>query len=333
MLRFELLALTAGLVCLPLQGTPCSGNLTSNKLLRCIDLQPAIDHGDIPCGITKSGDCGLHSDEEACVFQIGSNVTPSFIFVEWESVEPASGPCMGDEPAPSAGWCNQLADSVSPCQVSESTDVLECPDPVASGVCTINCGPQLQEIDPTVQAAWGEVCRAYALMPQGWDAWTPAAGFFTVGKAYTGTRIGHGTAEEWMWAGELTRTILSPVGVSPLWGAEEGWVRTDWKALKRAGLCTNPNVILGSPYWTALPRGMQRRRALVRCDGTAARREAVFELYGGYGTEQEWQDSGALAPGVVELLQTIDAYELVCITKELADQRRAARAEARFGDL
>ena len=76
---------------------------------------------------------------------------------------------------------------------------------------------------------------------------------------------------------------------------------------------------------------MQRRTGLVRCDGTAARKSAHLELYEArYATDEAWLASGALASEVLPLLETLAATEglqLVCITPELADARRAARAE------
>jgi len=133
-------------------------------------------------------------------------------------------------------------------------------------------------------------------------------------------------------SGHLAATMLSPVGKSLLWGdpEKEGKIFNSRQALKSAGICTNPNGLFASPYWTGVEGGLgiQSRTALVRCDGTAAAREAVFELYQGYETEEEWLASGAMASQVLPLLHTVAATlgaELVCITPQLADQRREER--------
>lgn len=178
-------------------------------------------------------------------------------------------------------------------------------------------------------------------MPKGWktNSSLPAAGFFTVGKhvpnGWMNVQIGKPDPFKALWEGQLERTILSPAGKSPLWGmGDTGQIRTDWKALRQAGICINPNTLLASPYWD---RGIHRRRALVRCDGTAARPDATHALWLGlYDDETGWQESGALAEQILQRLSDVQArerYDLVCITPEIAEWRRQLRSEQEKPDV
>ena len=80
-----------------------------------------------------------------------------------------------------------MADSVDPCGGWDP--LIDCPKILVSEE---GCDPEtplcfsgLQgPASPEAEAAWGDSCHAYALMPHGWDEWTAARGFFVVGRTF-----------------------------------------------------------------------------------------------------------------------------------------------------
>ncbi len=185
------------------------------------------------------------------------------------------------------------------------------------------------------ECGWNNGCRAIALMPEGWreDPWLPAQGYFTVGRAFPTEALGwqgddgaYG-AEQALAEGRLGRTILGGVGSAPLWGGEDGLIERDWRRLiRKAGVCVNePGALLASPYWTS-KRGTKRFPALVSCDGAALRGLKLYATAAGWD-DATWDASGAKIEDVIPRLQKLDSHglEIVCITFELAQERRCQR--------
>ena len=122
-----------------------------------------------------------------------------------------------------------------------------------------------------------------------------------------------------------------------MWGAgKDGQVQTDRKALRRVGLCANlQGALLASPHWSTPNAGVTNFPVLAHCGGTGAE---GLSLYVGRDMETGepldalgWQESGALASDVVSRLRQLEnrgRYEVVCVTPELADERRALRAQS-----
>jgi hypothetical protein len=186
-------------------------------------------------------------------------------------------------------------------------------------------------------AGWESGCRAIALMPKGWrtDPWLPAQGFFTVGRAFLLEALawqgedGLYDAEQALEEGRLGRTMLGAVGRTTLWGADEGLIERDWRRLvRKAGVCVNePGALLASPYWTD-NGGIKRFPALVSCGGAAQKGLELYAHAAGWD-DATWEASGARIEDVVPRLQDLesDGLELVCVTHELAQERRRQRCD------
>ncbi len=185
------------------------------------------------------------------------------------------------------------------------------------------------------EGGWNYGCRAFALMPEGWrtDPWLPAQGYFTVGQAFPtealawqGNDEAYG-AEQALAEGRLGRTMLGGVGRAPLWGAGDGQIERDWRRLvRKVGVCVNePGALLASPYWTS-DRGTRRFPALVNCGGSAQRGLRLYADAAGWD-DATWDASGAKIEDVVPRLQDLESHglELVCVTPELAQERRRQR--------
>ena len=180
-------------------------------------------------------------------------------------------------------------------------------------------------------ATWDEECQAYALLLPDWreDPWRAATAFFTVGKVFPSKaleRPGYGAVRA-LEDDVLGPTLLGVVGSTPLWGGEEGRIQPGWeKLVQDAGVCITDNALLASPHWDH--PDSRRFPALMRCDGAEFARKP-FDLYlnGADWSPEKWAESGALAEDVLPLLEEVRGHELVCITPELADQRREARAK------
>ena len=322
----------------PLQAAPCTGGITDNILIQCRTLQQAKNL--LPCGIADLANCHLRAEADDCSFDLGSLVDSNYILVEWLSLPNAN------KTLPPTNQCTSLAHSVDPCGGWEP--LIDCPAPLISEE---ECDPDAifcldgPEAPATAgdSAGWNQTCHAYALMPRGWDEWTAARGFFTVGRTFPIEGLAwQGTGEGGIYGAEqaLADDLLGPAllgivsGRSPLWGGgKNGLVQTDRKALRKAGLCANPQgALLASPYWSTPNGGVANFPLLARCDGTGASGLGPYTgrdlQTGGAMDTTGWQASGALASDVLKRLEQIERrgrYELVCVTAELAEERRALR--------
>ncbi len=293
---------------------------------------------DLPCGLTKDDhdQCyRIWTAANACHFALGDANTETFIDVHWARKRPLSN---GVKPKPTENDCKAVEENVPPCSIQEEPDP-GCPDPAVSGDdCDFPCGGYRTEKD-----GWNETCRAYALMPEGWrdDPWLPAEGFFTVGRTFPTEAISWMDGDEPYGAtqalaeGRLGEMVLGSAGVSPLWGGEKGLISRGWRRLaKEVGVCVNePGALLASPHWQTeegvMSDGTARFPALVLCDGAKSARIG-FDLYSKSADwdQKTWAESGAMAADVFPRLKRLagHGFELVCVTADLADQRRQQRA-------
>jgi hypothetical protein len=316
----------------------CTGSVMAQNTIQCSNLTQA--KASVPCGIT-----GFHSagtlcgySLNPCNFEIGDSLDPDTIQVEWLST--LNGNFCGG--APGSNLCSALMSSIRQCPWF---DYPECPDPEVSGICDPNdpfCGTVglAEAADQGNSAAWPESCRAYAVMPKGWreDPWRPALAFFTVGGHFapewfqettkSGTKFGITEALDTGRFGKGERTMLGEVQVTPLWGNRAGghlgWQpEKAYKALEEVGLCLNrQGALLASPSWptneTGHP-GVRLFRSLTVCDSDASTGLGLYN-----GTKMEGAQKTALLPRLRTLARKNRA-ELVCLTNELASERRAER--------
>ena len=140
----------------------------------------------------------------------------------------------------------------------------------------------------------------------------------------------HYGAEHALAEGRLGPTVLGGVGKTPLWGGKDGIIDQGWrKPLRKAGVCVNePGALLANPYWPGYNK--KRFPALVNCDGApdALKGRSLWRDSTQWD-EEKWAASGAMAVDVLPRLKSLEKYglELVCVTPELAQQRRAQRAK------
>ncbi len=308
----------------------------------------------MPCGWTAqyTQNCTIDCEPDFCQFSIGNCVNPDFTVADWRRDDDQNGP-----PLPSD--CHLLMSSITLCGSSgpcfgPEPVLVDCPDPVASDDCDPDdpfcCEPGdpfCESTAPQVPAEWTEECRAYALMPEGWDEWTPAQGFFTVGRPFPLEGMGWRGIDEGgrygvlsaLADGTLGPTVMGIIARTPLWGGEDGVVELDQETLRqRFGLCVfSEGANVASPHWLpTLKRGGHRAMSLLaRCDGEALK--GGHKLFNGLDsdgnqlTSKTWASSGVMADDILERFLkpaggTRKQYELVCITAELAHERRAARA-------
>ena len=212
-------------------------------------------------------------------------------------------------------------------------DFFDCRDPV---LCLTYEQTRPQPIDEEVAELWQESCRAYALMPEGWDHWTPASGLFFLGRLLPGEAFHWPGADGEPYAYSGTQAILdgivgvkalTPLGSSPLWGCgEENIVPAAADPILEAGVCLhNKNTLMVSPYYRNMHRDIGGGPLLVRCDGEAMGRELSYSQPDEGVDEDAMAESGAIASEVLERLGNIAGYELVCLDQEAAEHRRAAR--------
>ncbi len=183
---------------------------------------------------------------------------------------------------------------------------------------------------------WAADCHAYALMPSGWDHWTPARGFFEVGKAANADMLsGRGdegkryTAAQAFLDNNLGPDMLLVITKSVgFWGCGEGSTAPVAVAsLREAGVCLNTTGIYsGSLYRTG--SGFAASSVLARCEGSLVESPCLARNTGGdrVSTPEEWAASSVLAEQVLERMREIPNHEVVCVTPELAAKRRAHRA-------
>ncbi len=336
-----LVALLAGVATAPPAGAvELCQNHVSDINHPCFTQAEMLEH--LPCGVTRndSGDCYRYHTSLGCTFAIGDWEDPNFIAVWWPS-KPAPAP-GAPKPKPSDGECQALEQSVPVCR-EEPYDP-GCPDqPVSDDDCQIFCDFRPSGGDSSrfwgdsddFWSEWGEGCRAFALMPEGWrrNPWLPAQGFFTVGRAFPveafawESEDGAYGAEQALADGRLGRTVLGGVGRTPLWGAKDGVIERDWRRLVReAGVCVNePGAVLASPFWSP-ERGIRRFPALVKCSGAAQKGLHLWATAAGWD-DATWDASGAKIEDVVPRLQKLEGHglELVCVTPDLAQERRRQR--------
>lgn len=301
---------------------------------QCRTLSQVI--GELPCGITSwSGPIGnlCAYFPNPCAFEIGHDQYEHIIDVEWRTkggFDP--GPCL----ALGNLDCQQAASSVMPCG-GTPLPAQPCPAPNISDDCIFNCDDPLTENFPT----WAPTCHAYALMPAGWrqDPWLPANAFFTLGAQFSLEWINFPTAGDGFYSaadaladGRFAadfKPMLGYVEITPLWGAKETKAVTfdrqrSEKALAGLGLCINQQgALLSSPYWQVSGmgnQGVKRFDVLTVCGSKAS---SGLGLYAG-ATHQ-----GALLSEVLPLLESAGRHrglgELVCLTPELAEERRQLR--------
>ena len=331
----------------PAAATPCTGNVTGAITPNCRNLNQAKNL--MPCGVTSlnSATCSV-AEGFLCEFEVGSYNDPNYIEIVWET--------LPDKTWPGSSRCGLLMESIEPCGVP----VDDCPNISISE--ENQCGPdnpfcfaggpassratgERAGVPPTTPMDWAEPCHAYALMPRGWNEWTGARGFFAVGRTFPLEAVGwEGVdgrglfgARQALAEGRLGETLLGIVTHTPLWGATgSGHVETDWAALGEAGLCFNPQgALLASPFWRTRNAGVGNFAVLTGCSGTGARGLGLYtgrdQLTGEAMGSEAWQATGALASQVLTRLQDLESrgdYDLVCVTPELADRRRAQRAAA-----
>ena len=343
----------------------CGGAILGNILLDLRNpatLQQAKDR--MPCGFSRKHfeaclhDCTLGD----CALGLGSCLTSGWILVEWSAKDDHGAPPLPSE-------CQALMQSAEPCNCQlPIVDVppVDCPDPVTSDepedpifnqggaqprlaqrIKQVDSPDYLEEAMSDEEAAalgWKEACRSYALMPRDWDEWTPAAGFFAVGRAMPFESLSgwrgiddmgrYGILSALAEPTHLGPTLLGIVSNSPLWGGDEGEISTDVEWMYEQGVCVWPEgANLGSPYWLAtLAVGVRNFPVLVRCDAPITQGLSLFlgqDPGGNRLTEETWEESGTNADQVLPRLRDTKDYELLCITQEVADLRRELRSLGR----
>lgn len=326
----------------------CTGDITGNILRderRPATLEDAKEA--LPCGLTflDNENCLHDCTLGDCAIGVGYCNTANWILFEWSSTDG-----MGGLPLPSQ--CQEVLQSRTICGCNGGTGgsppLIDCPDPIASeGEDTIfgEGGEQIEvpralTEEEAKEAGWPEICRSYALMPEGWDEWTPARGFFGVGMALPIERYQWSGIDHNDWYGVLTALVdstryspilLSVIGRTPLWGDEEGLIKTDWDWLNGRGLCSWPQgTHLGSPYWITERRkdGARNFPVVVRCDAPERSGFGLFAQKDPDGeklTVETWKATGTLAEEILPMIEGGKGYELVCVTAEVADLRRQLR--------
>lgn len=318
------------LIASPGYGIVCSGTSVGNIDIYCMNHDAAFDQ--FPCGETAFSPGGTlcFYRGSPCQFEVGLTISPNVTDVEWHSLDTAG--CGPAPVRPSSQQCQALAIAIPPCSLERPADPT-CPDPNLSAICVFNCGPGvtfLREVDPLVASRWaeellelvGENCGAYAVLPVGWEKNPQAAAklFFTVGR-----RIHHIVlswpeyhAEDALLEGRFFEAVLGSVGESPLWG---GKIENDRALLRSAGICIHEvGALLGSPHWDS-GRGTKRFPVATLCGSPADQTEG-FLIY----VSTEPRIEGLDARPIVERLRELakrSAMELVCITPEVAEKRRA----------
>ena len=323
---------------------PCFGGITANNFFACRSFGNVKTH--LPCGVTNDGLCAVdHSPVFGCDLEIGMECAEDWILFQWETQE--------DKSVPPSSKCFQLAQAVPSCYREDPADP-DCPHEDVSGVCEIGCEPgqfARSSLDQEVEAAWSEPCRAYALMPRGWEdrPFAKAEGFFPVAAHVSQrfTQIGLADLQLLTLRGEMGWKMLATAGGAPLWSdRKNSRIRFDWRGARELGLCWNPQALVGSPHWARADdpatqdrdetvEGVYRRPVVTTCDGTAAWADRTgpvpFDLYRGFDHAFEWEESGALLQDTLpRLRQFADRHglELVCVTPGVAEKRRGARARA-----
>ncbi len=274
----------------------------------------------------------IWTPSNGCTFALGQWVDTDYIAAWWRDRPPNAG---GTKPKPTETQCINVEQYIPLCGSPPEDPDPPCPSPPVSGDCDWPCddgGTGNRAGGADWSSTWDEQCQAYALMPAGWvkDPWTAATAFFTVGKIFPSQALEEPeyTAERALAENRLGPTVLGVVGTTPLWGGEEGRIQPGWRKLVRqVGVCVTDNALLASPHWTE-PSSILRFPALMRCDGADFAKDK-FEMYlhGADWPEEKWAESGALAADVLPLLERVRGHDLVCITPELADERRQARGE------
>ena len=207
-----------------------------------------------------------------------------------------------------------------------------CADPV---LCDFTLPKEMPESTAGEREAWGSACQAYALMPDGWTHATPARGLFVVGRLFPpyalswpgadGGSYGAGQAFE---EGKLGHLVLGISSAAELWGCgDEHLTRLDPAALKAAGVCIDSTGALVANPWWRLARSQTNvgtHSLLRRCDGVEHFVFSGLESNALGLSEDQWQESGVLAEQLLEPLRRVEGHELVCITPELAAERRAS---------
>lgn len=333
----------------------CTGSITGNVLRD--ERNPAtLEEAKraLPCGLTFIDDNNCLHDCTLgdCAIGVGHCTTADWVLFEWSSTDG-----MGGLPLPSE--CQAVMQSRTLCGCNGgsggSPPLIDCPDPIASededtifgegGA--VDEGPRALTEAEAKDAGWAEPCRSYALMPEGWDEWTPARGFFAVGMAlpierYQWSGIDHrdtyGILTALVDSTRYSPILLGVIGKSPLWGGDEGSVKTDWEWLERQGICFWPQgTHLGSPYWLGehMRDGGRNFPVLVRCDAPETDGFGLFaqkDPERNKLTEETWPATGTLAAELVPMMEGAKSYELVCVTAEVADLRRQLRKLGRTRD-
>ena len=300
--------------------------IVGNLLLQCSTFEQALDV--VPCGITDISDpqCGSLADGTECYFDIGNPNAPGYILFEWQK-----DAATGQVPSPEV--CTRVKINVQQqyCGPNSIPFFRQCPDPLASD--DDDCWPEceLAAPAPEVDLLWNDPCHAYALMPKHWrrnQNKVQATAFFTVGRHYPigaldreGSDGGPYSATEAFLENQLGQTLLGAVGYSPLWGdpKQGGRLPNDAKIFEEAGLCIDlTGALLASPRWVTHYSGVRQFPILsTRCDSSFFARDV-----------DSLQNAPATRDRVLPRLRrwaAANQHELVCVTKAVADERRAAR--------